>query len=85
MSIYVQRVKDPVAKVDSAVDILSQMWYSLYMLSCILAEILVWFSIGWTIITFPILVFVIVLSWWAERENAKHQAGIKKMMTEDPD
>jgi len=47
--------------------------------------ILVWFSVGWTIATFPILIGIVGLSLWANIENKKHQEKIRKMMTEDQD
>ena len=83
MSIYDPRVKDPVAKVDSAVDILSQ--YSKILSMEMVFSLLQYFCYGYTAVTLSGVIALVVLSWWAERENAKHQAGIKKMMTEDPD
>ena len=48
-------------------------------------SLLQYFCYGYTAVTLSGVIALVVLSWWAERENAKHQAGIKKMMTEDPD
>jgi hypothetical protein len=43
-----------------------------------------WFCYGYTAVTLTGCFALISLSWWAERENAKHQANIyKKNTTED--
>ena len=51
----------------------------------LILSLLQYFCYGYTAVTLSGVIALVVLSWWAERENAKHQAGIKKMMTEDPD
>jgi len=47
--------------------------------------ILVWFCVGWTIATFPILMGIVGLSLWANMENKKHQEKIRQLLTEDKD
>lgn len=83
MSICVQRVKDPVANADSAVDILSEDSKILSME--LILSLLQYFCYGYTIVSLSGVIALLTLSWWAERENSKHQANIKKMMTEDPE
>ena len=50
-----------------------------------LCIILVWFCVGWTIATFPILMGIVGLSLWANIENKKHQERIRQLLTEDKD
>jgi hypothetical protein len=44
-----------------------------------------YFCYGYTAVTLSGVIFLVVLSYWAERENTKHQTKIHAMMTEDPD
>jgi hypothetical protein len=81
MSIYVQRVKDPVANVDSAVDILSE--YSKILSMELFLSFLQYFCYGYTAVTLSGVISLVVLSYWAEREDAKHQAKVSKLLTED--
>ena len=57
--------------------------FSLYMQT--LCIILVWFCVGWTIATFPILMGIVGLSLWANIENKKHQEKIRQLLSEDKD
>ena len=45
--------------------------------------IIVWFSVGWTIATFPILMAILGLSLWATHENKKHQEKMRQLFSED--
>lgn len=48
-----------------------------------LCIILVWFCVGWTIATFPILMGIVGLSLLASHENKRHQQKIKQLLSED--
>jgi len=47
--------------------------------------ILVWFSVGWTITTFPIVMAILGLSLWANVENKKHREKLRQLLSEDED
>ena len=76
MSIYVQRVKDPVANADSAVDIPFKCCTILAMDMFIIC--LQYFCYGYTAITLTGTLLIFSLAYWAERANKKHLVSLYK-------
>ena len=48
-------------------------------------SILQYFCYGYTAVSLSGVIALLVLSYWAERENAKHRTKVRAMMTEDPE